>query len=123
MSLSFFLQATVSDNTAVKSIINRQGIVDLISADSYFDTTGEIGSAIVYYMHQDGRQQKRSLHTFDGSNLSCAIMWSNVARDGTWQKTRLRVYDNDGAEHIIERADIGAGEDITHSAGIMTLNT
>jgi len=123
MALSFFLQATVADNTSVRSVLNRQAIVDLISADSYFDTTGEIGSAIVYYTHQDGRQQKRAHHSFDGSNISSDLTWSNVARDGTWQKARIRVYDNDGAEHIIERASIGAGEDITHSGGIMTLNT
>jgi hypothetical protein len=43
-------------------------------------------------------------------------------RDGIWRKTKIRLFDHEGAELILDRTIIGTGEDTTHAGGQMLLN-
>lgn len=126
MSLNYFSDSSKADGTYVTSYINKSELVTAIqndSTDSYFDETAELGKIIVYYTHEDDRQQKKIVHELDGTNLTGQVVWSPYARDGTWQKTRIRSYDQDRAEHNLYRASIGTGEDVTHTSGFIYLNT
>ena len=124
MAINFFSVGSVGDGTSVTSTIDQAALVAAISSDTYFDSTNKLGYVIVYYTHQDGRQMKKLVHRLDPTNnLTVSVLWTNDARDGTWEKTQVRVYDKEGAEHNMTRADIGTLEDLTHSGGVMTLNT
>ena len=124
MSLSYFNTSSVSDGTSVISTVNLGPIVSAVQAagtDTYFDSTAKIGEVDVFYVHQDGRQYKRLIHKLP--NFTCSVSWAaTYTRDGTWQKNRIKVYDNDGAETVIYRNNISSSEDLTHTSGIMTLN-
>lgn len=123
MSLNYFDRTSVSDGTAAYSTIDLSTVVSTIQglgADTYFDSTAKIGTVYVYYTHEDGRQQKKLIH--DSTAHQAFVSWSSNARDGTWQKTRLKVFDHDGAIVYLERATIGTSEDLTHSGGQTTLN-
>ena len=123
MSTSYFDQTSVADGTNVTSFINQPNLISAIQSDypdSYLDATNQIGKVYVYYQHSAGREQKKLIHT--GSNLSAVVQWSPYALDGTWQKIKIKVFDNEGASHIIYRNIIGSGEDITHSSGSIHLN-
>lgn len=126
MSLNYFSDSTVGDGTYVNSYINISNLVTAIqndSTDTYFDSTSEIGKVIVFYTHEDGRQLKRILHIRDDStNITGQTLWSAYARDGTWQKTKIKSYDRDGAYHELDRSAIGTGEDIIHASGNIYLN-
>ena len=124
MSLSYFDRTSVGDGTYATSTIDTSALVTAIQgvgSDTYFDETAEIGKVYVYYDHQDGRQQKRLIHERDNS-FSVQVKWSTFARDGTWEKTKVRAYDRDGATNELLRATIGSGEDLTHANNVMTLN-
>ena len=124
MSLSYFSANNVLDGTSVVSYINWTDLVTAIQndyVDTYFDSTSKITRADVYYYQQpDGRQVKQIRHT--GSFLTGNVSWSSFARDGTWAKNRIMVYNHDGATHNLTRAAIGTSEDIVHSDGTMILN-
>ena len=98
------------------SFITVAGYPDYI----YIYVSTKIGKVYVYYQHSAGREQKKLIHT--GSNLSAVVQWSPYALDGTWQKVKIKAFDNEGASHIIYRNIIGSGEDITHSSGSIHLN-
>jgi hypothetical protein len=123
-SLSFFNASSVLDGTSVVSHVNLPELVTAVQADSsdvYFDSTSKINTVNVYYGLQGGRQVKKIVH--EGPDMTNSVSWSSWARDGTWQKVRVRVFDSDGAMHDIHRAVIGSSEDITHSDGTIFLNT
>ena len=123
MPISYFSDATVVDGTSVTSFINRDDLVAAIqgdSTDTYFDSTDEIGKVYVYYRHDEGRQQKKIVHT--GPSLSGTVLWTDNARDGTWEKYRVLAFDGDGAQRDLNRSVIGTGEDATHLDGTIYLN-
>lgn len=122
--LSYFDSSSVSDGVYVTSTINRTELVSAIqgaSPDTYFDSTDEIGKVVVNYLHQDGRQQKQLIH--DEQTHQISVRWSAFARDGTWQKHRIKAYDLDGAIFNLTRTYIDStSNDIFHSDGTMSLN-
>jgi hypothetical protein len=123
MSLNYFDSTSVSDGTVAWSTINLGSLVTAIqnkAADTYFDSTSKIGTVYVYYLHQDGRQQKKIIH--DSTAHQAYVSWSTNARDGTWAKDQLKIFDKDGAITYLYRSDIGTSEDLTHSGGQTTLN-
>jgi hypothetical protein len=123
MSLNYFSNGTVADGTNVTSYINQSNLISAIQSDysdPFLVATNQIGKVYVYYQHSAGREQKKLIHT--GSNLSSVVQWSPYALDGTWQKIKVKAFDNEGASHIIYRNIIGAGEDVTHSSGSIHLN-
>lgn len=124
MSISYFDQTSVADGTYVTSTIDTSALVTAIQnagSDTYFDQTAEIGKVYVYYDHEDGRQQKKLIHERD-DNFSVQVKWSIFARDGTWEKNRIKAFDRDGATNELLRADIGTGEDLTHQNNTTSLN-
>lgn len=124
-SLSSFNVPSAGDNTSVTSSVNPSALVSLIQSvypgDTYFDSTSEVGPVYVYYTHSAGRQQKRLVH--DPVNHQASVQWSSYAQDGTWQKTKIKAFDKDGAFVYLDRSSIGTGEDLTHSDGTIYLNT
>jgi hypothetical protein len=123
MALNFFDRASVADGVSAQSTINLSSLVTAIQnkgVDPYFDSTLKIGVVYVYYTHQDGRQRKKLIH--DSVVHQSLVSWTSNARDGTWEKTGLKIFDKDGATTLLGRTDIGTGEDLTHSSGTTTLN-
>lgn len=126
MSLNYFDSTSVRDNTNATSTLNLTTIVSTVQSaypgDTYFDSTNEIGIVKVYYTHENGRQKKRLYHSVD--SRQALVSWSSFAKDGTWQKTSLKVYDKEGAMVILNRANIGTSEDLYHDStlGITYLN-
>lgn len=124
-SMSFFSDSTVADGTNVVSYINKTILVNAIqsdSSDNYFDSTDKLNKVYVYYTDPGNRELKSIRHEIDGTNLKGYVSWSPFAGDGTWQKIKVKAYDLENALHVLNRAAIGSGEDITHSSGIMHLN-
>ena len=123
--ISYFSSSTVVDGTAATSIITPSYLVSKIQAsatDPYFDSTSKIDKVLVYYTSSDGRQTKRVIHSAPA--LTGTVTWHPfIAGDGTWSKSQVKVYDPDGAMHVVPRAIIGSGEDLTHSDGTMNLNS
>lgn len=123
-SASFFSDSSVADGTNALSYINKETLVSMIQTDSpdiYLDTTDEISRVKIFYTHQDNRQKKIISH--DGPDLIGSVSWSPIARDGTWQKTKVIVFNHEGSRHELNRAAIGSAEDIIHASGVMYLNT
>jgi len=124
MSLSYFDSSSVDDGVNALSYIDSSSLITAIQTaypgDTYLDSTAELGYVYVYYEHTGGRQQKRIVH--DPTNHEGLVQWSSFARDGTWEKNRIKVLDKDGAYNILYRSDIGSSEDLTHNLGSMTLN-
>ena len=124
MALNTFNTGSVTTDVDATSTIDSSALVTAIQnkgADTYFDTTSELGKVYVYYTHEDGRQEKKLIH--EGSPLTATVSWSQYARDGTWEKSQVKAFDHDGATTFLYRADIGTSEDLTHSDGTTTLNT
>jgi hypothetical protein len=122
-SLSYFADGSVTRENYANSRANLPVIVDRIhqdNTDSYFASPAEINRVIVYYNHEDGRQVKKVVH--EKSDMNGYVAWLADARDGTWQKNRIKILDMNNAEHDLYRASIGAGEDLVFSDGTMTLN-
>ena len=123
MSLNYFDSTSVPAGTETTSTVNKTDLVSFIQglgADDYFDATNELGEVWVYYTHEDGRQEKKIDHT--GSGLTGTVTWSTNAQDGTWEKSKVRVFNHDGSTRLYGRADIGSAEDVTKSGDTMTLN-
>ena len=64
-------------------------------------------------------QRKKLVH--DATSHRAYTSWTPNARDGTWEKTQLKVFDKDGAVTFINRPDI-ISEDLTHIDGTTSLN-
>lgn len=125
-SSSFFSSGTVADGNAIISTVNNAFLVNLIQSyvsDPYFNSTSELYEARIYYTHIDGRQKKMIRHILSNGLLSGSVFWVVGAHDGTWQKTKIKVFDTNGASVQLSRAIIGTNEDLSHSLGVMTLNT
>jgi hypothetical protein len=104
------------DSVPVISTINGCILVALIQddyTDSYFDTVPKIGKVYLYYSQIDGRQAKTVIHT--GTGLTGRVAWTSNAKSGVWQLIRAISIDTDGAEHTIERDEIGSESDLTLS--------
>ena len=125
MALNYFSAGTVNVGDTATSTVDSSALVTKIQTvtggDTYFDTTSELGKVYVYYTHEDGRQMKKIIH--NGPAFTGTTSWSAIARDGTWQKTRIKAFDADGAIVFLNRSDIGASEDLTKSGSVITLNT
>jgi len=124
-SMSFFSDSSVADGTYTTSFINPVSLVSKIqssSPDNYFDSTDKLGQVYVYYTHEAGRQKKRLIHDYDGAVMKASACWTSNARDGTWQKTSIFVYNKDGAYHELSRSVIGSAEDLDHTSGSIFLN-
>jgi len=125
MALNTFNMASAGDGTTVTSTIDSSALITAIqtayAGDPYFDSTAELGLVYVYYIHEAGRQEKKIVH--DAVLHQGTTSWSAYAQDGTWQKSKIKAFDRDGATVTLSRADIGTAEDLTHSAGTINLNT
>jgi hypothetical protein len=123
-SLSYFADSSIADGTTVASIANVPMIANVIhenAPDTYFDTTAKYDKVFVYYAHEDGRQIKRVVHTLPNMTGEAKWLLPDI-RDGIWRKTKIRLFDHEGAELILDRTIIGTGEDTTHAGGQMLLN-
>lgn len=121
-SNSYFPVSTVSDGTSTLTYLNATALVTSIqndSADNLLNSTSKIGEVYVYYLHQSGRQQKKVRYN---KSFVSSIVWSPNAHDGTWQKTHIKVFDNDGAIHVLGRNVISSQEDLVHNNNVMSLN-
>ena len=122
--ISYYSVASVLDGTYATSTIDTSNLVSAIQTaspgDTYFDTTGEIGPVYVYYLHEDGRQKKKLVHNTTSHQVP--VSWSPYARDGTWSKSSIKAFDKDGAVIILNRSNIGSGEDLYHRDGTTFLN-
>jgi hypothetical protein len=119
-SNNYFPTSSISDGTSTLTYVNGSVLISSIqndSTDSLFGSVPRIGKVYVYY--QNGRQQKKIRYN---SSLVSSVSWSTNARDGTWQKTHIKVFDNDGAVHVLNRNSISVSEDLFHSNGAITLN-
>jgi hypothetical protein len=119
-SINYFPVSSVSDGTSVLTYVNASVLISSIQndfSDSLFNSASKIGKVYVYY--QNGRQQKKVRYN---STLVSSISWSTNANDGTWQKTHIKVFDNDGAIHVLNRNSISVSEDLYHSNDAITLN-
>ena len=56
------------------------------------------------------------------SNNQASVYWTPNAHDGTWLKSSIKAYDQDGASVILGRSDIGTAEDVYHADGTTILN-
>ena len=123
--LSYFSQSLVSINTSATSLIDKSNIVNFVQiasgGDTYFDSTSKLSRVDVYYTHQAGRQNKKVFHL--SPNFSNEVSWSTFARDGTWEKTKIKVFDQDGATYLLQRDSIGTSEDIIKTDSTVILNT
>ena len=122
--LSYFSTSSVNDNSVAVSYVNLTNIVTIIQSmgtNTYFDSISKIRRVDVMYHHQNGRQKKTVVHL--NANFLGLVSWSSFAQDGTWQKYAIKVYDEDGASMIIPYSVIGTGEDLTHTSGVMSLNS
>ena len=124
-AINTFDSSAVSDGLTATSTLNATALISSIQTafpgNIYFDTAEEVGQVYVYYTHEAGRQEKRVVH--DPVSHQGSVSWSAYAQDGTWQKSKIKAFDKDGATVTLSRTDIGTAEDITHSAGIIYLNT
>lgn len=119
-----FSSGTANPGETVTSTLDAGYVASLVQSegtDTYFDTAEEVGSAMVQYTHQDGRQRKRIFYA--GPNLSGQTSWPSGARDGTWEKDLVTLWDYNGAKASITRSTIGSSEDIIITDGTATLNT
>lgn len=115
--VSYFDQNSVGDGTSVLSHIDSSALITIIQAnvaDPYFDSTSELAKVYVYYVHEEGRQQRKVIH--DGTALTGSVMWAPGARDGWWYKDKIVAFDHDGAQRVVTRAMIGDQEDSSHSS-------
>jgi len=118
--LTYYNESVVNDGDVVLHYADLNSIIDLIQMvyeDEYFNNPDKVSRVCVYY--QNGRESKRIDH---GAGGRSPVSWSAVATDGTWQKTRIRVIDKEGAERNIYSENIHPIENLTHSQGKMNLN-
>jgi hypothetical protein len=116
--INTFNTTPLRNGAPVTSTINTSELVIKIQADNpdtYLDSTSEVAIVDMFYTHIDGRQKKRIKHSLDGTNLQGVVSWSTNARDGTWEVTRIKAFDNDGAEHSLNRSAIGSDSDVVLS--------
>ncbi len=122
--LSYFDSTSVIDGSDATSVINLALLSSTIQLyypeEDYFDSTAKIGTVYVYYTHQDGRQKKKLVHS--SSTHQCVVNWDPSARDGTWMKTGLKVFNPDGAYVMLGRSVLVNPEDLYHASGAMQLN-
>jgi len=116
-----FDRASVADGTNANLVIDTEAQASKCAGDILLDSSAEIKQVHVYYTHELGRQKK--LVKLDKPSFTTPVSWSpTYTLDGTWRKTRVKVFDNEGATHVFFRSDIGTSEDITHASGTMNLN-
>jgi hypothetical protein len=73
----------------------------MLSGDSYFTDETQIGRVNLYFVHEDGWQKKRIVHT--GPDLTGSVIWTSTAKTGLWLLNAIRVFDTDGAIHDFGR--------------------
>jgi hypothetical protein len=104
------------DSTVVTSVIDPTDILARITNDSYFTAANQISRIDVTYTANGNRQKKVITHLPDSSsNFSGPISWTSDSTAGTWQKTKIKVQDTDGAVNFLNRNIIGPNEDLTLS--------
>ena len=129
VSLSSFSTDTVADGASAVSTIYLPTLVGIIQdyvTDTYFNDPSKFSRVLVYYKHQDGRQQIIVTHVREGVDLVGTASWRAGAKDGTWEKVLIRSFDANGAVNNLPRSAIGSGEDLAHTGypnGSMALNT
>jgi hypothetical protein len=100
-SVNDFTPFPARDSTQVISTINPSVLMPKLSGDSYFTGIGDVDKVYLYFTHQDGRQQKRIIHS--GPTLSGPATWTPVAKAGTWMLEKTKVFDRENAEHDFGR--------------------
>jgi len=102
------------DGVNVKSTINKAAVVAMTDFDTYFDSEAELCRVDVWYVHEDGRQEKHLIHQGGaGGPLTCRVNWSNMAKEGIWKKTRINLIGYNGAELMVRGRVTNTGyEDI-----------
>lgn len=112
-AISYFSQDTAAIDQVCTASINLSALVSTIqahSADTYFDTTSKVGRVVVFYNQYEGRQVKKL--SYESPSFATNVSWSSYARDGTWEKNKVIVYNHEGATHTLPRTALGASEDI-----------
>ena len=119
--MNTFSVAPSADGVEVTSTIDMADLINEIDAadspegkgDSYFTTSGDFQSVVIDYQHEDGRQQKRIKHRWNGDSMEGTATWSTSAKTGEWLMIKVKSYDTDGALNILHVWDIGGLFDIT----------
>lgn len=102
------------DGVNVKSTINKDAVVAMADFDTYFDNATELSRVDVWYVHEDGRQEKHMIHQGSaGGPLTCRVNWSTFAKEGIWKKTRIKLIGWNGSELMMRgRVTANGYEDI-----------
>jgi len=122
-SKNYFSASSAAQGVSIISTIDGTALIEAIQshyADTYFDATSKLSRVIVYYTQESGRQVKKIVHK--GSPLTGTVSWGPYSLDGTWEKSRISVFDPDGATHELPRYYIGTAEDIVQVDGTMFFN-
>lgn len=109
-SINVFDSTPQRDGVPVLSTINEEALIPLVESDSYFDSITKVARVDVTYVHSALRQVVTLVH--QGPDLQTYVSWSTFARSGTWEKTRARLKDKDGAILVIGRSIIGDDQDL-----------
>jgi hypothetical protein len=113
--INTFSTPPARDGTSVISTVDIDELVSRIQSDStdeYFNGSEDFYRVSVIYRHEDGRQAAIIKHRMSDGTMSGSAMWSDNARDGTWEKVQVKSEDYDGAVNILGRSAIGTGEDL-----------
>jgi hypothetical protein len=110
--INYFPVAPQRDGVPVLSVIDQTNLIALTNTDSYFNDITKVFRVDVVYSHQDGRERKKILHLFDGTNLQGSVSWSPFSKPGVWSKVAVVMKDTDGALHYVSRSEIGSGQDL-----------
>jgi hypothetical protein len=111
VGINTFSSMPLRDNNFVISTIDIAYLLTKMS-DPYFISAINIDRVDIYYMHNDGRQEKRIIHNKISNNLTGRIRWSKLSKSGLWRKNRVLVYDTDGTIKELNRNIIGTEEDL-----------
>jgi len=112
-AISYFSRDYVAVDQVCTASINLSVLVSTVqahSADTYFDTTSKVGRVVIFYNQYEGRQVKKL--SYESPSFTTNVSWSSYARDGTWEKNKVIVYNHEGATHTLPRSALGASEDI-----------
>lgn len=112
--LNDFETMPARDGVNVKSTINKAAVVAMTDFDTYFDSESELCRVDVWYVHEDGRQEKHLIHQGGaGGPLTCRVNWTSMAKEGVWKKTRINLIGWNGAELMLRGRVTNTGyEDI-----------
>ncbi len=115
MAINSFNSPPQRDGASYVSTIDWSNLIALTTGDAYFNDSSKVFRVdIMYGETSDARQSARIQHYGGEGN----VRFTPEAKAGTWRKEQVKLYDHDGATHLIKR-DEGVG--ITGISGDLIL--